>query len=271
MKVLVIVGSSRSKGNTYKITQQLEEKIKELGKVKFSYIFLKETNLEQCRGCFACVTKGEHLCPIKDDRVKIEAQMLNSDGVIFASPVYVFNVTALMKNFIDRFGYASHRPLFFNQSAMAVATSSGGGLKETLKYLESIILSWGFNFTYKLGVITHPYLVHTPRYMDEIKNDIDKAARIFYNSLKTKEHKSPGLGELIQFRMMRIHAIDTKEYFTADYKYYKEKDLLDKSKKYFIDTEINTFKNLFAGVVEKLIKRAMSKSITKKCIPEGND
>ncbi|GAH87947.1 unnamed protein product, partial [marine sediment metagenome] len=81
---------------------------------------------------------------------------------------------------------------------------------------------------------------------------------------KTKERKSPGLGELVQFRMMRIHAIDTKEYFTADYKYYKEKGLLDRSKKYFIDSEINIFKNMFAGMMEKLIIRAMSKSLSRK-------
>jgi len=264
MKVVVIIGSSRSKGNTYKVTKQLEEKIKKLGEVEFNYLFLKEANLKLCRGCFTCVTRGEYLCPIKDDRAKIEEQLLNSDGVIFASPVYVFNVTALMKNFIDRFGYASHRPLFFNQSVMAVSTSSGGGLKETLNYLESITRSWGFNFVDKLGVITHPYLVHTPRYTDEIENNIDKAARSFYNSLKTKERKSSGLGELIQFRMMRVHAIDTKEYFTADYKYFKEKGLVDKNKRYFIDTEINIFKNMFTGMIEKLIKRAMSKKLSKK-------
>jgi len=264
MKVLVIVGSSRGKGNNYKVTKQLEEKIKELGNVEFNYLFLKEANLEQCRGCFTCVTRGEHLCPIKDDRANIEEQMINSDGVIFASPVYVYNITALMKNFIDRFGYASHRPLFFNQSAMAVTTSSGGGIKETLNYLESITRSWGFNFVHKLGVITHPYLIHTPRYSKEIENNMDTATRIFYHSLKTKERKSPRLGDLIQFRMMRIHAIDTKDYFTADYKYYKEKDLLDKNKKYFIDSEINIFKNMFTGIIEKLILRAMSKSLSKK-------
>ena len=264
MKVLVIVGSSRGKGNTYKVTKQLEEKIKKLGDVEFNYLFLKETNLEPCRGCFTCVTRGEHLCPIKDDRVKIEEQMLNSDGVIFSSPVYVFNITALMKNFIDRFGYASHRPLFFNQFAMAITTSAGGEIKETLNYLESITRSWGFIFVDKLGIIIHPYLIHTPRYSNEIENNLDKAARTFYHSIKTKERKSPKLSQLIQYRMMRVHAIDTKEYFTADYKYYKEKGLLDKSKKYFIDSEINIFKNMFAGMIEKLIIRAMSKSLSKK-------
>ena len=264
MKVLVIVGSSRGKGNTYKVTKQLEEKIKKLGDVEFNYLFLRETNLKQCRGCFTCVTRGEHLCPIKDDRAKIEEQMLNSNGVIFASPVYVFNITALMKNFIDRFGYASHRPLFFNQFAMAITTSAGGGIKETLNYLESITRSWGFNFVDKLSIITHPYLIHTPRYSKGIENNMDKAARIFYHSIKTKERKSPKLGQLIQYRMMRVHAIDTKEYFSADYKYYKEKNLLDKSKKYFIDIKINIFKNMFAGMIEKLIIRAMSKSLSEK-------
>lgn len=264
MKVLVIVSSSRGKGNTYKVTKQLEEKIKKLGDVEFNYLFLKETNLKLCRGCFTCVTRGEQLCPIKDDRAKIEEQMLNSDGVIFISPVYVFNVTTLMKNFIDRFSYASHRPLFFNQSAMAITTSAGGGIKETLNYLESTTRSWGFNFVDKLGIITHPSLIHTPRYSSEIENNMDKTASIFYHSLKTKERKSPKLGELIQFRIMRIHAIDTKDYFTADYEYYKEKDLLAKSKKYFIDIEINLLKNLFAGMIEKLIIRAMSKRITKR-------
>ncbi|GAJ06215.1 unnamed protein product, partial [marine sediment metagenome] len=68
MKVLVIVGSSRVKGNTYKATKQLEEKIKKLGEVEFNYLFLKEANLKPCRGCFTCVTRGEQLCPIKDDR-----------------------------------------------------------------------------------------------------------------------------------------------------------------------------------------------------------
>ena len=264
MKVLVIVSSSRGKGNTYKATKQFEEKIKSLGEVEFDYLFLKEANLKPCRGCFTCVTRGEQFCPIKDDRAKIEKQMLNSDGVIFASPVYVFNVTTLMKNFIDRFAYASHRPPFFNQSAIAITTSAGGGIKETLNYLESITRSWGFNFVDKLGIITHPSLIHTPRYSSEIENNMDKTASIFYHSLKTKERKSPKLGELIQFRIMRIHAIDTKDYFTADYEYYKEKDLLAKSKKYFIDIEINLLKNLFAGMIEKLIIRAMSKRITKR-------
>ena len=95
--------------------------------VTFEYLFLKDVDLKMCRGCFSCVIKGEDFCPIKDDRAKIEDKMLKSDGVIFVTPCYCQNVSALLKNFIDRFSYVFHRPRFFNQKAMALATQEVRG------------------------------------------------------------------------------------------------------------------------------------------------
>ena len=91
MKVLAIIGSLR-KGNTLDVVQEVEKHMKELGEVEFEYLFLKDANLELCKGCFNCLTKGDEFCPIKDDRVEIEKRMLESDGVILASPVYVHNL-----------------------------------------------------------------------------------------------------------------------------------------------------------------------------------
>ena len=51
---------------------------------------------------------------IKDDALMIREEMLNADGLIFVSPVYAHQVTALMKNFIDRFAYVLHRPCFLD-------------------------------------------------------------------------------------------------------------------------------------------------------------
>lgn len=86
--------------------------MKELGNIEFNYLFLKDINLKRCVGCFSCLQKGKNLCPLKDDRDKVFQQIMDSDGVIFASPAYNFNVTSLMKNFIDRFAYLGHRPQF---------------------------------------------------------------------------------------------------------------------------------------------------------------
>ena len=88
MKVLAIIGSPK-KGNSYKITQQVEKRLKayatndNLGKVdlEFDYLFLKDANLELCIGCFACIPYGEDKCPLKDSRADIEKRILASDGI----------------------------------------------------------------------------------------------------------------------------------------------------------------------------------------------
>ena len=261
MKVLAIVGSPR-KGNSYKVTQQIEERMKKLGDVEFEYLFLKDAHLEPCRGCFTCISKGEELCPLKDDRDKILEQILSSDGLIFVSPAYFFNVTALMKHFIDRFAYMTHRPCLFDQYAMAVSTSAGAGLKETLKYLEMVAGGWELNLVHKIGVWTPLYPL-APKIMNKIERDIDDAARKFYEALKTKKRPSPGLKNLLHFRIIRYHSILEKEYFSADYNYFKEKALLNKNKKYYVDAKINTLKNMFASLIEKMIKRGMKKALMK--------
>ncbi|MHC1756507.1 MAG: flavodoxin family protein [Methanosarcina sp.] len=76
---------------------------------------LNAVDLSQCRCCFVCFTEGESHCPCKDNAPVIEQKIHSADGVIFATPVYGMNVSALMKDFIDRFSYIFHRPSFFDK------------------------------------------------------------------------------------------------------------------------------------------------------------
>ena len=108
MRILAIIASPR-KGNTYRLVRQIESEMRRCGDdMEVEYLFLKDTQLEPCKGCFTCISKGEQMCPIKDNRSQIEEKMMVTDGVIFASPVYSFNVSALMKNLVDRMSYVSH-------------------------------------------------------------------------------------------------------------------------------------------------------------------
>ncbi|MGZ7044375.1 MAG: flavodoxin family protein, partial [Methanobacterium sp.] len=141
MKVLTIMGSPKRKGNTYRITRKVEEEMKKLGDVEFEYVFLKDLDLKSCLGCGVCMDKGEEICPLNDDRAMMEEKMQNADGVIFTSPNYVFNVTGLMKNFIDRFAYVCHRPRFF-KNAMVLTTSGVGGSRFTLMSLSTAPKIW---------------------------------------------------------------------------------------------------------------------------------
>ena len=162
MKVLAIIGSP-GRGNSYRITQQVEDQLRSYAKhgsagevdLEFRYLFLMDANLELCKGCFVCISHGESNCPLEDSRADIERQILSSDGVILVSPVYSGNVPWLMKNFIDRFSYTMHRPVFVHQKLMQLVTGREAGLKGTLKSLS--LTMGGSDLVSKLAVKTPPY------------------------------------------------------------------------------------------------------------------
>ena len=115
-KVFVISGSPRKNGDTSKLVREIEAQTAK-SDIEFEYIFLREHNLEFCRGCMLCMKKGEDKCPIKDDAPAIRNKILSADGMIFCSPVYEHQVTALLKNFFDRFVFLMHRPVFHQKPA----------------------------------------------------------------------------------------------------------------------------------------------------------
>ncbi len=105
-KIVIINGATRKKGNTDIILERIGSNI-ERG------IIIDQTNLREkiigdCIGCFNCYTKNK--CSITDDMAGIYKKINNSDILIFASPIYWWGVTGLMKIFIDRlyFYYSSN-------------------------------------------------------------------------------------------------------------------------------------------------------------------
>ncbi len=66
------------------------------------YIKLKDCKIKSCVGCYTCWTKTPGECVFKDDMADLRKKYRKADLVILASPLYIFNVTGLMKNFLDR-------------------------------------------------------------------------------------------------------------------------------------------------------------------------
>ena len=141
MKILAICGSPR-KGETFKVLNSIKE---EYPDIDYEILMLKDMNLKDCFGCYACINRGPEKCPLKDDRDVILKKMEDADGVVFATPTNTRHITALMKKFMDKLGYIAHRPYFFDKYAMFVSTCKGFGADLANEYMSSNIGQYGFN------------------------------------------------------------------------------------------------------------------------------
>lgn len=238
-KIVAIIGSPR-KGETYKAVRELEQKLKSYEEMDFGYALLKNVYLERCRGCGVCLEKGEEYCPLKDDRDGIFNSMMESDGIIFASPVYSLQVTALMKNFFDRLAYVFHRPCFFHKSCLPIVTQGFYGDRDVLKYLETVAHFWGFRVCPGLG-ITLPSCIAQQQ---KNKTLIEEAAERFYRDLYSPT-PSPGINDLMMFRMIRSTKPFIADVMPRDYEYFKERGWLESP--YFYDTKLNLVKRLIGA------------------------
>jgi multimeric flavodoxin WrbA len=106
-KILLINGSPRKNGLTNALLMEFKNKIAELNKtndkVTIDLIHLSDFKIEHCTGCDTCL-RAPNTCPFseKDDMLKIENALKSSDVIIVGSPAYFANVTALVKDIIDR-------------------------------------------------------------------------------------------------------------------------------------------------------------------------
>ena len=66
------------------------------------YYKLSWLNIHRCDGCYTCWTKTPGECIHKDDMTELRNKYREADLVIFASPLYIFNVTGVLKTFMDR-------------------------------------------------------------------------------------------------------------------------------------------------------------------------
>ena len=142
MKLLAIVGSPRLKGNTnYLVDQALEEAVK-LG-AQTEKLVLSQYEVNPCLGHENCASFDS--CLQKDDAGWILDKFREADGVILATPVYYYNVSAQMKAFIDRhyFLYKKDR----RSSAKVVGiivVAEMEGIEDTLYTLGQFV-DWSFN------------------------------------------------------------------------------------------------------------------------------
>lgn len=217
MRICAICGSPH-RGNTYSALAAMQEDHPE---IDLKVIMLNEIDLQDCKGCYACVLLGAERCPLKDDRDMLLDEIEAADGIIFASCVHVNNITALMKKFITRLGYEGHRPRFVGKHGMVMSVCGMFGAKEANEYMKGMFSQFGFNIVTSLELQVATESEKEKAYNRERSK---KAFGELIEAIESKRVKEPSMGELIRFHIFKKVSEYKSERFVADHEYYKDKD-----------------------------------------------
>lgn len=222
-KIFVYIGSrSGEKSTTLQYINNVLNKVTEsVGKdnVEVDLYITTSCKINNCLGCNACFYTGKCHQDNKDDMKLIKSKMLNSDFVIFASPVYMHNVSGDMKIFIDRISYWTHLIKLAGKVGVAIATSSGNGLEITTNYIHKVMAYLGIKVVGEFGVVSY---VEDEKY----EAQIDRCSNIIIEYLNGKKVESDRALDLV-FEANKVAVKSQSEYNTSEYRYWKDHGLLN--------------------------------------------
>lgn len=100
MKNIVVISTSlRVSSNSDLLAEEFLKGAKSAGH-KVEKVELLGTQIAFCRGCFACSKLGQ--CVIDDDVNDIMKKVMHADVVVWATPIYYYEMSGQMKTLIDR-------------------------------------------------------------------------------------------------------------------------------------------------------------------------
>lgn len=97
--ILIISTSLRNNSNSEALADAFMEGAKSVGH-QVEKVSLKGKKLEFCKGCLVCQKTGH--CIIQDDAGELVRKMLHADVLVFATPIYYYEMSGQMKTLIDR-------------------------------------------------------------------------------------------------------------------------------------------------------------------------
>ncbi len=152
LKVLGLAGSPRRKGNTDILLEAFLRGAESVG-AKTKILHISSLHITPCEACDDCARSGK--CIIEDDFQIVDTQIISSDVIALAAPLYFGGVPARVKSLIDRSQcqwvrkYRLHEPLPVSHAGCVrrkgVLLSTAGdpranfeGMKRTVRYFFNV-------------------------------------------------------------------------------------------------------------------------------------
>ena len=96
---VILFGSPRKRGNTAELTRTLIAQLREKC-WGVRTLYLNDMNIRPCQGCYVCLPGG--VCRIEDDMKDVRKYIMESDLIIYATPIYWFGPSGQLKLAMDR-------------------------------------------------------------------------------------------------------------------------------------------------------------------------
>ncbi len=166
-KILGVGASPRKNGNSDILMKYFCKGAIDAG-ISAEEIQLRDYQFQPCIGCERC-RKDKQCTGLLDGMQLIYPKIREAKGMILISPIYSYNVTALMKAFIDRlysfYNFSDERPGCWSsqlecqerKAIIAVigeqVTCEEGGMESTLDTMRRSIMALGYEIIYELPVL----------------------------------------------------------------------------------------------------------------------
>lgn len=99
VRIIALYGSPRRDGNSASLMEQAVTGARQQG-VEVEEVYLRDHKISPCLEIYQCMKNGE--CAIRDDFAEILAKIEAASGIMLASPIFFYSVSAHTKIFMDR-------------------------------------------------------------------------------------------------------------------------------------------------------------------------
>ena len=180
MEILILQSSPHKKGNTVTLIETFVNSI-DMNKNNINRYDLNEMQINPCQGCFKCFSGN---CCINDDMQMIYPGFTSADLIIFATPIFWWNMNAQMKLLIDRMtallGPKDSIPVLNGKHVMLFISYKHKETAEATISMFKDFIDWA---KIKLNIVEYcsmeRHVRECPSKLDEVKNLAEKISKAY--------------------------------------------------------------------------------------------
>ena len=247
MRKVLLVNSSWRKKTTYGVLKQIASVLNQRG-IETEILHLSEFEVQSCRGCELCIMRGQ--CGLQDDFHEIEAKLQEADGIILSSPVYLRQISGILKTAIDRTCSHYHRPILVGKPIFSCVSTNASGGKSSLRYLKDITIQWGA--IPAGGVAVKRDGIET----NELEGKLERFLLLIRNP---KELDRPSWKRVMDFQVQKVLALQILE---QDRPYWEQRGWSNHD--YYYENQLSWIKKRLGHLFYQFLAKKMTKARKNK-------